>query len=204
MKILIIGGRTGLGKALVEEFADHEVLKTSRNFHHTRKDHKEGFIGLNLNNLMQVTDFVNKAPEVDVVIGVAHQWDKEREESDYMMTGMNGAPIMEQNLWKLNDRFTANVTAYMAIYREYVKRGTPIVHISSIAADLDHQDNRVSCAYRIFKISQNQICKSLNEEAGGKILVLDPGVWGLQDEIAKIKAKEIAEYTLSHHQKSVQ
>jgi NAD(P)-dependent dehydrogenase (short-subunit alcohol dehydrogenase family) len=204
MKILILGGRTGLGKALAEEFADHEVLKTSRNGHHTRMDSKPGFIGLNLNNLMQVTNFVNTAPEVDVVIGVAHQWDKEREDSDFMMTGMNGAPIMEQNLWKLNDRFTANVTAYMAIYREYVKRGTPIVHISSIAADMDHKDNRVSCAYRIYKLAQVQVCKSLTEEAGGKILVLDPGVWGLQDQVAKIKAKEIAEYTFQHHQKSVQ
>jgi len=48
-----------------------------------------------------------------------------------------------------------------------------------------------------------EICRSLNEEAGGKILVLDPGVWGLQDEIAKIKAKEIAKYTLKHSTKNL-
>lgn len=204
MRVLIIGGRTGLGKALYEELSpQHEVLRTTRSWQKTQKQRIDNYIQLNLNNLMQVQNFVDDAPEVDVVIGVAHQWDKEREESDIMMTGMNGAPIMEQNLWKLNERFTANVTAYMAIYREYVKRGTPIVHISSIAADLDHKDNRVSASYRIYKLSQVEICRSLNEEAGGKILVLDPGVWGLQDEIAKIKAKEIAKYTLQHSSKNL-
>ncbi len=202
MKILTLGGRTGLGKALYEELSpQHEVLRTTRSWQRTQKQKIDKYIQLNLNNLMQVSNFVDNAPDVDVVIGVAHQWEVEREDSDMMMTGMNGSPAMDQNLWTLNERFTANVTSYLAIYREYVKRGTPIVHISSIAADANHKDIRVSASYRIYKLSQVEICKALTQEAGGKILVLDPGVWGLQDSIAQIKAKEIAKMTISHYEK---
>ena len=202
MKILTLGGRTGLGKALYEELSpQHEVLRTTRSWQRTQKQNIDKYIQLNLNNLMQVSNFVDNAPDVDVVIGVAHQWEVEREDSDMMMTGMNGSPAMDQNLWTLNERFTANVTSYLAIYREYVKRGTPIVHISSIAADANHKDIRVSASYRIYKLSQVEICKALTQEAGGKILVLDPGVWGLQDSIAQIKAKEIAKMTISHYEK---
>ena len=194
MKILTLGGRTGLGKALYEELSpQHEVLRTTRSWQRTQKQKIDKYIQLNLNNLMQVSNFVDNAPDVDVVI--------EREDSDMMMTGMNGSPAMDQNLWTLNERFTANVTSYLAIYREYVKRGTPIVHISSIAADANHKDIRVSASYRIYKLSQVEICKALTQEAGGKILVLDPGVWGLQDSIAQIKAKEIAKMTISHYEK---
>jgi len=202
MKILTLGGRTGLGKALYEELSpQHEVIRTTRSWQTTQKQKIDKYIQLNLNNLMQVSNFVDNAPDVDVVIGVAHQWEVEREDSDMMMTGMNGSPAMDQNLWTLNERFTANVTSYLAIYREYVKRGTPIVHISSIAADANHKDIRVSASYRIYKLSQVEICKALTQEAGGKILVLDPGVWGLQDSIAQIKAKEIAKMTISHYEK---
>ena len=202
MKILTLGGRTGLGKALYEELSpQHEVLRTTRSWQRTQKQKIDKYIQLNLNNLMQVSNFVDNAPDVDVVIGVAHQWEVEREDSDMMMTGMNGSPAMDQNLWTLNERFTANLTSYLAIYREYVKRGTPIVHISSIAADANHKDIRVSASYRIYKLSQVEICKALTQEAGGKILVLDPGVWGLQDSIAQIKAKEIAKMTISHYEK---
>ena len=204
MKILTLGGRTGLGKALYEELSpQHEVIRTTRSWQTTQKQKIDKYIQLNLNNLMQVSNFVDNAPDVDVVIGVAHQWEVEREDSDMMMTGMNGSPAMDQNLWTLNERFTANVTSYLAIYREYVKRGTPIVHISSIAADPNHKDIRVSASYRIYKLSQVEICKALTQEAGGKILVLDPGVWGLQDSIAKIKAKEIAKMTISHYEKNL-
>jgi len=204
MKILTLGGRTGLGKALYEELSpQHEVIRTTRSWQTTQKQKIDKYIQLNLNNLMQVSNFVDNAPDVDVVIGVAHQWEVEREDSDMMMTGMNGSPAMDQNLWTLNERFTANVTSYLAIYREYVKRGTPIVHISSIAADANHKDIRVSVSYRIYKLSQVEICKALTQEAGGKILVLDPGVWGLQDSIAKIKAKEIAKMTISHYEKNL-
>lgn len=204
MKILTLGGRTGLGKALYEELSpQHEVIRTTRSWQTTQKQKIDKYIQLNLNNLMQVSNFVDNAPDVDVVIGVAHQWEVEREDSDMMMTGMNGSPAMDQNLWTLNERFTANVTSYLAIYREYVKRGTPIVHISSIAADTNHKDIRVSASYRIYKLSQVEICKALTQEAGGKILVLDPGVWGLQDSIAKIKAKEIAKMTISHYEKNL-
>lgn len=139
MRFLVVGARTGIGKALYDE-----LLSLGHYVQGTSSTPTEDLIELDLTDPVSIQR-LSLEPEPDVAFNCAVKWNKA---SSPMDLGRLGNPIGEQSLFDFEEMLRANVVGYLELFQKVYLQwvNTKVVHLGSgtVPANLNLPNARES------------------------------------------------------------
>jgi len=177
MSFLVVGARTGIGKALYDE-----LLASGCAVWGTSSTPTEDLIELDLTDPVSIQRLSSQMPEPDIAFNCAVKWNKA---SSPMDLGRLGNPIGEQSLYDFEEMLRANVVGYLElfqkVYLQWIK--TKVVHLGSgtVPANMNlptarESDKRVArFAISSCKAAQQMlVARAQYENPERKFVWLDP------------------------------
>ena len=177
MSFLVVGARTGIGKALYDE-----LLALGCSVHGTSSTPTEDLIELDLTDPVSIQRLTSHIEEPTVAFNCAVKWNKA---SSPMDLGRLGKPIGEQSLYDFEEMLRANVVGYLELFQKVYLQwlDTKVVHLGSgtVPANMNlpnarESDKRVArFAISACKAAQQMlVARAQYENPERKFVWLDP------------------------------